>query len=347
MRQDIFVSGIAEKRRSLGRLHRALLLLTETGMLSRHAILCVGMIVCAGAGRVSAQEVIPEADRYIKLGTRIPEVAPGEGGDLRIVAEPQWCRDASHVLEVRALSTTGFMPVVRLAAGPGNCEWLFERMPAGRYEALIVTAADEGIVATGLNALSRGETALIVAESGAAEIEGRVTSQQVLPSPLRLKFSLPDGKSWTARVAPDGSYRVKMSGVSERTLLAVWAEGDEPRAPEPTRAFNLFLVKNTTISRGLLRLDLDDVRLPPVVVHVEVLPVADAGFAESAEAMIDNRRGPGFKLLRGLHGEFLATYGEHTITIWTNDRLHVLATTVVNVNPPDTEVRVVLTTTQR
>jgi hypothetical protein len=58
--------------------------------------------------------------------------------------------------------------------------------------------------------------------------------------------------------------------------------------------------------------------------------------------MIDDKRGPGFKLLRGLHGEFLATYGEHTINIWTNDRQHVLATTVVNVNPPDTEARVVL-----
>lgn len=122
-------------------------------MLSRQAIVCVGMMVCAGAGRVSAQEVIPEADRYIKLGTRIPEVAPGEGGELRVVAEPHWCRNASHVLEVRALSTAGVMPVVRLPAGPGNCEWLFERMPIGRYQALIVTAADERIVATGLNAL--------------------------------------------------------------------------------------------------------------------------------------------------------------------------------------------------
>jgi hypothetical protein len=76
------------------------------------------------------------------------------------------------------------------------------------------------------------------------------------------------------------------------------------------------LLKNTTISRGLLRLDLDDVKLPPVVVHVEVPPVADAGYTEAAEAMIDNRRDPGFKLLRGLHGEFLATYGEHTINIF-------------------------------
>ena len=316
-------------------------------MLLRVAIVCVGMIVCAWTGSISAQAVIPEADRYIKLGTRIPEVAPGEGGELRIVAEPQWCRDASHVLEVRAITTTGFMPVVRLPAGPTNCEWLFERMPIGRYEALILTTGDERIVATGLNALSRGATALIVVESAVAEVEGRVTSQQALPSPLRLKFSLSDGKSWTAQVAPDGSYHVKMSGVGALMLLAIWAEGDEPREPEPTSTFNLFLLKSTTITRGLHRLDLDDVKLPPVVVHVEVPPVAEAGFGEAAETMIDNQRGPGFKLLRGLHGQFLATYGAHTINILTNDRRHVLATTVVNVNPSDTEVRVVVKIPQR
>jgi hypothetical protein len=79
-----------------------------------------------------------------------------------------------------------------------------------------------------------------------------------------------------------------------------------------------------------------------VVVHVEIPPVPDAGYAEFAEAMIDNQRGPGFKLLRGLHGEFLATYGEHTLNIWTNDRQQVLATKVVTVTPSDTEIRLVL-----
>jgi hypothetical protein len=220
-------------------------------------------------------------------------------------------------------------------------------MPTGRYEALILTTGDERIVATGVNMLSRGETALIVAESSSAEIEGRITSQQPLPSPLRLRCSLPDGKSWTAPVAPDGSYHVKMVGVGERTLLAIWAQGDDRRESEPTAVFNLFEVGHATISRGLLRLDLNDVKLPPVVVHVEVPPVAEAGYAEEAETMIDNQRGPGFKLLRGFHGQFLATYGEHTINVLTYGRQHVLATTVVNVNPADTEVRVVLTITPR
>ena len=205
-------------------------------------------------------------------------------------------------------------------------------MPVSRYEALIVASGDERIVATsGITCTLPGATMLMLAASAAAEIEGRITSQQALPSPLRLKFSLPDGKSWT-----DGSYHVKIVGVGERNLLSIWAEGDEPRESEPTSVFNHFLVGHTTISRGLLRLDLNDVKLPPVVVHVEVSPVAEAGYAEEAQTMIDNQRGPGFKLLRGFHGQFLATSGEHTINVFTYGRQHVLATTVVNVNPANT-----------
>jgi hypothetical protein len=317
-------------------------------MPSRASLVCVGIIASAGAARVGAQGVVPEADRYIKLGTRLPEVAPGEGGELHVVAEQHWCRDAGYVLEVRLLTDTGgFMPAVRLQTGVTNCEWRFESMPVGRYEALIVTNGDERIVATGRNELSRGATALIAAEAAGAEIEGRVTSQHTLPWPIRLIFSLPDGKSWAAPVAADGSYHVTMSGVRERTLVAVRAEGDQPRASEPTRQLNLFPLKTITISPGLFRIDLDDVKLPPVVVHVEVPPVPDAGYAEFAEAMIDNQRGPGFKLLHGLQGEFLAMYGEHTLNIWTNDRQRILATKVVTVTPSDKEIRVVLTVPQR
>jgi hypothetical protein len=262
------------------------------------------------------------------------------------VAETQWCRDASYVLEVR-LVTDSVMPVVRLKAGPSTCEWLFDRMPEGRYEALILSAGDEHIVASGINRLSRQATALIVAASSVAEIEGRVNSPRALPSPLRLKFTLPDGKSWTAPVAADGGYHVTLGGIGERTLLAISAEGDDPQQSAGSRALNVFPIESTSVSPGLIRLDLDDVTLPPVVVHVDVPEVAAAGFAELAEVMIDDQRSVGFKLLRGLHGQFLASYGEHTVTIWTNDRQHVITTTAVRVSPMDTDVRVVVRIPQR
>jgi hypothetical protein len=143
-------------------------------------------------------------------------------------------------------------------------------------------------------------------------------------------------------VASDGSYHVTLGDVGEQTTVAILAEADGSPGSEPTSALNGFLLKATTIARGLVRLDLDDVKLPPVVVHVEVPPIADAPVGEFAEMMLDGQRGPGFRLLRGFRGQFLATYGDHTIRILGNDRQHELATMVVNVKPPETESRVVL-----
>lgn len=311
--------------------------------------LCVGWLVCLAAGRVVAQPVIPDADRYIKLGTRLPELPPGKGGELRVVAPREWCRDTNYVLEVRLVRTalsSSQMPVARLAAGPSDCAWLFERMPVGLYEALILTPREERIVANGRALLSRGATTLLRVDSAGTEVEGWLASQNALPSPLRLQFQLAYNR-WSTSVAADGSYHVTLGDVGEATTVAIFAEADGSPGSEPTLALNTFLLKTTTISRGLVRLDLDDVKLPPVVVHIEVLPIADARPDEFAETMLDDQRGPGFTLLRGFRGQFLATYGDHTVRIWTSDRQHVLATTVVTVRPPENESRVVLEVPRR
>ena len=318
-------------------------------MRSRIAWLCVGCLVCLMAGRAAAQPVIPDEDRYIKLGTRLPELRPGEGGELRVVAPQEWCRDTTYVLEVRLTvrtPPTGQMPVARVAAGPSDCAWRFENVPAGLYEAVVLTPREERIVANGRALVSKGAATLLQVESAETEVEGWLTSHEALPSPLRLQFQLPYNR-WTARVAADGSYHVTLGDVGERSSVAIWAEADGSPGSEPTSAMNVYLLKSATISRGVVRLDLDDVKLPPVVVHVEVPAIAGARFDEFAETMIDGQRAPGFKLLRGFRGQFLANYGDHTVQIWTNDRQHVLATTVVTVRPPETESRVVLEVPRR
>lgn len=316
------------------------------GMRLRAAPVCAVLVCCAISWSGAQVAMIPEADRYIKLGTRLPEVPYGEGGELHIVADQNLCRDATYILEVHLLTDDARRPAVRLSMGPGACTWLFERMTVGRYEAFILTPRDGRIAATGHGSVSKGTGTLITMESAQTEIEGRLASQAPLPSPLRLTFTLPSG-NWTARVAPDGSYRVQVIGVQERTRLAIWAEADGSQESESTAAFNVFQLLTTTISRGLTRLDLDDVTLPPVVVHVEVPPVADARYDEFAQVSVGRQTGHGFKLIRGLRGQFLAAYGEHTIEIWTNDRQHMLATKVVDVRPPDTESRVVVTILRR
>jgi hypothetical protein len=305
------------------------------------AVVVCFLLTCGEVGQSVAQWGIPEADRNIKLGTRLPEVAPGEGGELRVIADRQWCRDASYILEVRLYTAHEAGPAVRLVAGPSECTWVFERMPAGEYDALIMTRREEEIVAVGRGRLSSGSITSITAESAQTELEGFVTSQQPLPSPLRLRFTT-GSNPWRASVAADGSYRVRLGDIDARTRLSVWAEADGTAGSEPSPALDMFELTTTTISRGLTRMDFADVKLPPVVVHFEVPAVPDARFDEFAEAMLDHERGYGFKLLRGFRGQFLATYGEHIIEIWTNDRQHVLASKVFDVTPSETESRVVM-----
>jgi hypothetical protein len=205
----------------------------------------------------------------------------------------------------------------------------------------VLTPHDERIIANGRALVSRGAATLLQVESADTEVEGRLTSQAALPSPLRLTFQLPYNR-WTTSVAADGSYHVTLGDVGESTTIVILAEPDGSPGSELTVALNTVLLKLATISRGVVRLDLDNVELPPVVVHIEVPAVADARGDEFAEAMLDGQRGAGFRLLRGFRGQFLATYGQHTVQISTNDRQHVLATKVVTVRPPETEARVIL-----
>ena len=213
-------------------------------------------------------------------------------------------------------------------------------MRVGRYEALIRNQREQ-IVAIGSGRLARGSFAVIIAESAQTEIEGWVSSAQPLPSPLRLKFAT-GSNPWIARVAPDGSFRVTLGDLAERSRLTIWAEAGAPDGSGQTLALTHFLLKETTITRGLSRLDLADVQLPPVVVHVDMPPVAGARYDEFAELMLNNERGAGFKLLRGLRTQFLAGYGVHTITVRTNDLQRVLSTVSIDLTPAETERRVVL-----
>ena len=314
-------------------------------MLTRAAGVCFCAIVLRAGLATAGQDRIPEPDRYIKLGTRLPDLPPDEGGELRVVADPRWCRDATYMLEVRQYTEHESRPAVRLVAGPSKCGWTFERLPEGTYDALILTQSEE-ILAVGRGRLSRGSIALITAESGQTEIEGWITSQKPLPSPLRLKF-MTGSNPWTASVAADGSYRVRLGDIDERTRLSIFAEADGAPGSEPTQAMNMFELTTTTISQGLMRLDFEDVKLPPVVLQLEVPPISDARFDEFAALSVDGGRGAVFKLLRGFRGQLLTDHGDHEVTVSTYDGQQVLARTRVNVAPAETAGRVVVPVASR
>jgi hypothetical protein len=235
---NAFPSVCLERHDSLGRLSSASLLRSGEAMLSRLTAVWLGLLVCEGVLSAAGQSVILDADRYIKTGTRIPELPAGEGGELRIDAPHELCRDPRYLLEVRSFSDHPplTMPAVRLTAGPSACTWLFERMPVGPYEAVILLPRDERIVATGRGSLSTGMTTVITLEPAETEVEGRLTSAESLPSPLRLNFAVHGRNRWTARVASDGSYHVTLGDVEEGTLLTILADPDGLPGSEATSA---------------------------------------------------------------------------------------------------------------
>ena len=109
---------------------------------STAALLASAFILFAGAP-THGQTAIPDADRFIKLGTRIAPLRAGEGGQLTLTAPAALCTDARHLLEVRFFPNPGReMPVVRMFTGPSPCRWDFDAMAAGYYAAIIQEADD-------------------------------------------------------------------------------------------------------------------------------------------------------------------------------------------------------------
>jgi hypothetical protein len=185
-------------------------------------------LVFLTVGHAVAQ--IADAERYIRLGTRLPELPPGRGGQLRVTAPPEWCRDSNHLLEVRLFPTVVIMqPVVRIPAGPSACDWTFEGLPAGVYGAVIQVQRDERIVATGHGTVWKG-AATLMPLSAQTEIEGRLTAREPLSARLRLQFtpsgSFGEWNRWDATVSSDGSYHVTLGDVETNTRVCIRAEAN-------------------------------------------------------------------------------------------------------------------------
>jgi hypothetical protein len=206
-------------------------------------------------------------------------------------------------------------------------------LPEGNYEALIQDHSDGRIVAIGRGQLSRGGTAVMTLEPAAVEVEGRVTDHGVpITSDIRLVFTTdpgPERDQWKTPLDMNGAYQVKL-GTSRRVCLSL----------ERTAPLNLFpLGKCRAFVTGLQRFDIDDVHLPPGVLRVEVPPLTDAAFDAFAKIQIRKAgdSGPwiaGFKLLRGLRGEYFASgYGEYLISLTTLDGKSVMASSRIILSP--------------
>jgi hypothetical protein len=177
--------------------------------------------------------------------------------------------------------------------------------------------------------VSRGATTLLTASALDTELEGRVTSADPLPASLRLSISVggPHGQfnRWSAPVDAEGRYRVAIGDVTADTLIFVDAQAASTDGDLTTVAVHSVGLKTGRISRGVMRFDIENVKLPPCVVQIEIAPAGEAAFADFGRLRVDEDFGEGFKLLRGFRGQALVARGPHTMTVLTSDKQRALA----------------------
>jgi hypothetical protein len=158
-----------------------------------------------------------------------------------------------------------------------------------------------------------------------------------LPTPLRLAVSVggPRGEinRWHTSVGVDGSYRIALGDVDADTLIFFRAEADSADSNPTTPAINSVFLKTARVSKGLQRLDIENVKIPPCVIQIDVPPSEQASFGAFGLLQVDGSFGEGFKLLRGFHGQALANYGQHTVTVLTLDKKQELGSANVTVTP--------------
>jgi len=295
----------------------------------------------------------PEADEYIKLGTRQPPLPPGEGGQLLVSAPAEYCRNSSFILTVN-LILPGFSggPVAKVVAGPSGCRWQFDDLPPGDYLGNLTyigqpaTPADDRIVATGRVQLAKAAAASLVLAPPETEVEGTLRINGAVPSgPVHLIFrsSRRSWLEWDAPLDAKGAYRVAIAATEPNEQICVHLQREPP--------INSVFVRCPKLGAGLQQLDID-AKMPRGVLRIDIPPVAKAAFGAFARITIsdsdDAERGylTSFKLIRGLQGDYITDIDhDYRIIVTSYEDKSVLASTRVPLTAerPDARVRLPLT----
>jgi hypothetical protein len=300
-----------------------------------------GISTLAGL-RAAQRDRHPEADEYIKLGTRIPPLPPGEGGQLFVTAPPQFCADNRFTLEVNH-HPPGLRggAILKAVAGPSPCRWQFDDMPPGEYSATLTTASDDRIVAAGRGELAGGAGAVVALSAPATELEGTLRVNGSVPPPgLRLIFrnSSKSFLEWDATLDAAGNYKVAVDTTAPKEQVCIHLQREPP--------MNSVLVKCPPLLAGLQRLDIE-ATMPRGVLRIDVPPVPDAGFGAFARITIsdsdDAERGylTSFKLIRGLRGDYITDVDrDYRVIVTRYDDKAVLASVRVPLSAERTDARV-------
>lgn len=250
---------------------------------------------------------------------------PGEGGGLLIRAPRALCAVADHEFHLhKRVESNGIRFVAELEADRSPCEWRFDNLPEGEYEALIQVESTGRTVARQVGQVIRAETRIIDLQSMQLRVQGFVTSEGRPRPDLVLQFR-PDGPGW----GPEGNVAIGQDGQYEVML------GDPSRGAGWNKYCATLSAKKSANHLSTCR-ELSgqwDFDVAPGAIQVVVPPFSTGSGAQWAHVslhLVRTHASPAdlvrtggsatFKSREGFRGTFIGVpYGEFTITLSEGD----------------------------
>ena len=169
----------------------------------RVAVLCI-----LSAASLTARQ----PPHSLPRGVRVAPLPSGEGGALWIRAPSEFCGNPANEFHLhQRLDDGGIRFVAELPIDQSACEWRFDSLATGHYEALIQVAATQRTLARGEAQVVTAVTGLMTLEAMTVRIQGFVTSSGRPRPDLKLRFQ-PDGPIWMPEapvaIRKDGWYDV-------------------------------------------------------------------------------------------------------------------------------------------
>ena len=276
-------------------------------------------------------------------------VTPGEGGGLLIRAPRALCAAAGNEFHLhKRVEFNGIQFVAELEADRSPCEWRFDNLPEGEYEALIQVESSGRTVARQVAHVIRGETRIIDLQLMQVRVQGFVTSEGRPRPDLVLRFR-PEDPGW----GPEGNVAIGQDGQYEVML------GDPSRGAGWNKYCATLSAKKSANHLSTCR-ELSgqwDFDIAPGAIQVVVPPFSTGNGAEWAHVRLNvvrTQASPAdlvrtggsatFKSKEGFRGTFIGVpYGEFIITLSVGDNQSdatKLSTAAITLTAPDPTVEV-------
>ena len=258
-------------------------------------------------------------------GIRVAPLPRGQGGALWVRAPKELCADSANEFHLhQRVEPGGVRFVAELPVAKSTCEWRFENLEEGEYEAIIMVVATQHAIARAEASVVTAVTGLVTLQAMTVHVQGFVTSAGQPRPDVALTFR-PNGPVWF----PDAPVSIRSDGWYD-VLLGDEARGNDSRkycAQLRARQGANTLSKCSELSS---RWDFD---IAPGTIQIVVPPFAartPSGWAHvtlrprGAYATPDSLSATGgsatFKASEGFRGDFIGVpYGQFLLLLSAGD----------------------------